>query len=177
MRMVVFCATCSAPLGDDARFCGRCGTPKPVPTSAYEAKEFLIPLPATSPVAGPVGVGYVELGPFLTRRQLQDLGVARPKYADLVYCPALTSIWRHHSAELRERLAEVEAEGWELDEPFEPACDRYRVLTIQGIRHRFDIAEVRVPGAFGLKSASAIKGFRFRMRRINPDHTQPKPVR
>jgi hypothetical protein len=149
-------------MADDARFCARCGTPKPEPKTG-DTKEFTIPLPEDSPVSGPLGVGQKDM--FLTRPQLAKIGITRPQAADFMYFKGLTYIWKHHAAEITVRLSEIEAEGWELDEEFEPASDFYGVVTTQGIRDRFVLDETKVTGMFGLKPAFILTGFRFRMRR------------
>src|SRR5665811_272926 len=164
----MFCATCSASLADDARFCGRCGTARPV-SPAGETREFFIPLPEDSPFSGPLGVGQKDV--FLTREHLRKIGVNRPKPADYLFYQGLTYIWTHHSEHVRVRVTEIEAEGWEVDGDLEPKRDFYDILTTQGIRDRIQFDEVQTRG----KPAYVVKGFTVQMRRGKiPDQGTPE---
>jgi hypothetical protein len=156
-----FCSTCGTPLSEDARFCAKCGTPRQVSDTA-QRQEFTIPLPDGSPLKGPFPDGPA----FLNRQLLALLGITRPQPEDFLVHKGMTYIWRYHRSHAEERVRELETEGWELDEPFEPKQDFYGVLTAFGIRERFATEMVSVPGFIGPKPATAITGFIFRMKRV-----------
>lgn len=161
--MASFCSTCGNALVDDARFCSKCGTPVAATEPVGEQREFVIPLPDDSPFRTLV---LTEGDHILTKQQLWTLGVNRPERADHLLHRGMTHLWRHFEGHARARLAELEAEGWELAEPFEPRSDFYGILTTAGIKDRIRFEETHVPGTWGNKQAITIHGLVFKMHRV-----------
>lgn len=160
----MFCLACGAAIVEHAQFCAKCGSPQTKP-DLNERREFLIPIPSDSPFNTP----FPQDGDrFLTFQQLKILGVNRPAAGDYLLFRGFTHLWKHFSKYVKSRVEELEHEGWELDEPFDPKSDSYGILTNDAIKHRFSVEEVSMPaqGLFARRKPGVIiKGFRVKMKR------------
>lgn len=179
----VYCANCGAVLQQSARVCSQCGEPtgntaaeirlgwrpgsvaarhsSPV-TPRHEMKEFVIPLPGARALQGIPVKEWSDL----SREFLRAAGVDWPSDN---WASGMTRIWESNRQYLLERLNDLGAEGWELDEPFEPRMNpELRYLGVDNLadpRERFVFDETSVKGVFGHSKRVVLKGAKFRMRR------------
>lgn len=124
---------------------------------ALESREFIIPFPDDSiPRTMPINL---HGGQAFSTRYLVALGIRRPdRHRDLFGHTGLTHVWNVYAPYFRERIHEIEEQGWELLAPFEPKSDYNGILTTTAISDRFQFESA--PG--GLVT---IAGCRFNLRR------------